>query len=139
MSARDIERALGQGEELCREIERFQRRVGGAMYLAGEGLEVPDHLNEAISEGYRALHSDIYYFRKHARQVDPAHQAAEIARLSAALAEKSAQLEEERARNAALKPVAWAGLGEDGNVECLGMNQSRRFDTPLAIIPGAKP
>lgn len=109
MSKRDIERALRQGEELCREIERFQRRVGGAMYLAGECLEVPDHLNEAISDGYRALDTDIYYFRKHAAQVDPAQQAAELAELRA-------QLEEERARNAA-KPMTRADVErqyEDG-------------------------
>ena len=29
------------------------------------------------------------------------------------------------------EPVAWAATSEDGEVEALGMNQSRRFDTPL--------
>ena len=41
------------------------------------------------------------------------------------------------------EPAAWAATSEDGNVEALGMNQSRRFDTPLftaaqvqAVQPG---
>lgn len=31
------------------------------------------------------------------------------------------------------EPVAWAATSEDGEVEALGMNQSRRFDTPLCF------
>jgi hypothetical protein len=31
------------------------------------------------------------------------------------------------------EPVAWAATSEDGNVEALGFNQSRRFDTPLCF------
>lgn len=31
--------------------------------------------------------------------------------------------------------VAWAATSEDGDVEALGMNQSRRFDTPLYLAP----
>lgn len=38
-----------------------------------------------------------------------------------------------------VQPVAWAGTDEDGNVVCLGMNQSRRFDTPLYLHPTAQP
>lgn len=33
------------------------------------------------------------------------------------------------------EPVAWAATSEDGVVEALGMNQSRRFDTPLYLAP----
>lgn len=33
------------------------------------------------------------------------------------------------------EPVAWAATSEDGDVEALGMNQSRRFDTPLYLAP----
>lgn len=33
------------------------------------------------------------------------------------------------------EPVAWAATSEDGDVEALGMNQSRRFDTPLYTHP----
>ena len=33
------------------------------------------------------------------------------------------------------EPVAWAATSEDGDVEALGMNQSRRFDTPLYTTP----
>lgn len=70
---------------------------------------------------------------------------AEIARLSAALAEKSAQLEEERARNAAMVPVAWmiqvASRTEFTTNEAKAnlANNMRYVVTPLAIIPGAKP
>lgn len=32
-------------------------------------------------------------------------------------------------------PAAWAATSEEGNVEALGMNQSRRFDTPLYTTP----
>ena len=32
-------------------------------------------------------------------------------------------------------PAAWAATSEEGNVEALGMNQSRRFDTPLYAAP----
>lgn len=35
----------------------------------------------------------------------------------------------------AADPVAWAATSEDGVVEALGMNQSRRFDTPLYLAP----
>ena len=35
----------------------------------------------------------------------------------------------------AAEPVAWAATSEDGDVEALGMNQSRRFDTPLYTAP----
>lgn len=34
---------------------------------------------------------------------------------------------------------AWAGTDEDGNVVCIGMNPSRRFDTPLYLQPAATP
>lgn len=34
-----------------------------------------------------------------------------------------------------VEPVAWAATSEDGDVEALGMNQSRRFDTPLYTAP----
>ena len=34
-----------------------------------------------------------------------------------------------------VEPVAWAATSEDGDVEALGMNQSRRFDTPLYTHP----
>lgn len=34
-----------------------------------------------------------------------------------------------------VEPVAWAATSEDGDVEALGMNQSRRFDTPLYTNP----
>lgn len=37
----------------------------------------------------------------------------------------------DRASPSRALPVAWAATDEDGNVEALGMNQSRRFDTPL--------
>ena len=46
------------------------------------------------------------------------------------------------------EPVAWAATSEDGEVEALGMNQSRRFDTPLcfcttphteSVVPAADP
>ena len=37
-------------------------------------------------------------------------------------------------------PVAWCTTDETGTfVEALGMNQSRRFDTPLYLAPGAQP
>ena len=37
------------------------------------------------------------------------------------------------------EPVAWCATDETGAfVEALGMNQSRRFDTPLYLAPGAK-
>ena len=34
-----------------------------------------------------------------------------------------------------VEPVAWAATSEDGDVEALGMNQSRRFDPPLYTHP----
>ena len=38
------------------------------------------------------------------------------------------------------EPVAWCTTDETGTfVEALGMNQSRRFDTPLYLNPGAQP
>ena len=38
------------------------------------------------------------------------------------------------------EPVAWCSTDETGTViEALGMNQSRRFDTPLYLVPGAQP
>lgn len=40
----------------------------------------------------------------------------------------------DREKRANVTPVAWAGVDEDGKVECLGMNQSRRFDTPLYMM-----
>ena len=37
------------------------------------------------------------------------------------------------------EPVAWCATDETGTVvEALGMNQSRRFDTPLGFLPRAK-
>ena len=37
------------------------------------------------------------------------------------------------------EPSAWCATDETGTViEALGMNQSRRFDTPLYLAPGAK-
>jgi hypothetical protein len=33
------------------------------------------------------------------------------------------------------EPVAWAATSEDGVVEALGFNKSRRFDTPLYFAP----
>ena len=36
------------------------------------------------------------------------------------------------------EPVAWAATSADGVVEALGMNQSRRFDTPLFAAPPAQ-
>ena len=37
------------------------------------------------------------------------------------------------------EPVAWCATDETGTVvEALGMNQSRRFDTPLGVLPRAK-
>lgn len=44
------------------------------------------------------------------------------------------------ASNAATgQPVAWAATSEDGEVEALGFNQSRRFDTPLYFAAAAAP
>ena len=38
------------------------------------------------------------------------------------------------------EPVAWAATDETCRiVEALGFNQSRRFDTPLYLLPGAQP
>lgn len=38
-----------------------------------------------------------------------------------------------------MEPVAWAATDETCRiVEALSFNQSRRFDTPLGILPGAK-
>jgi hypothetical protein len=38
------------------------------------------------------------------------------------------------------EPVAWAATDETCRiVEALSFNQSRRFDTPLGILPGAQP
>ena len=37
-----------------------------------------------------------------------------------------------------VEPVAWAATSTDGVVEALGMNQSRRFDTPLFAAPPAQ-
>ena len=37
------------------------------------------------------------------------------------------------------EPVAWCATDETGTVvEALGMNQSRRFDTPLGFLPRSK-
>ena len=50
----------------------------------------------------------------------------------AALRAKIEQMEKQ-------EPVAWCATDETGTiVEALGMNQSRRFDTPLGFLPGAK-
>lgn len=81
---------------------------------------------------------------------------ADIARLSAALAEKSAQLEEERARNAAPKVVGYISKTGHGTyfresitpalaaLEFAGVPMWRPVSFakpahPLAIIPGADP
>ena len=49
-----------------------------------------------------------------------------------ALRAKIAQMEKQ-------EPVAWCATDETGAVvEALGMNQPRRFDTPLGFLPGAK-
>lgn len=37
------------------------------------------------------------------------------------------------------EPVAWAATSEDGKVEALGFNQSRRFDTPLVFASPPAP
>ena len=60
---------------------------------------------------------------------------------------KCARLEQERdalrakiAETENQQPVAWCATDETGTViEALGMNQSRRFDTPLYLAPGAQP
>ena len=87
---------------------------------------------------------------------DRSAQAAEIARLSAALAEKSAQLEEERARNAAPKVVGYLSKTGHGTyfretitpalaeLEWCGTPMWRAVAfvdaaPALAIISGAKP
>ena len=33
------------------------------------------------------------------------------------------------------EPVAWAATSDEGKVEALGFNESRRFDTPLFLAP----
>ena len=33
------------------------------------------------------------------------------------------------------EPVAWAATSDEGKVEALGFNASRRFDTPLFLAP----
>ena len=62
-----------------------------------------------------------------------------LVRLEAAEKERDAL----RAKIAAMErqePVAWCATDETGTVvEALSMNQSRRFDTPLGFLPGAKP
>lgn len=71
-------------------------------------------------------------------------QAAEIARLSAALDTALAQLERERARRATLKPVAWVRRHPDGALtnqflEDAVIEPVRKASgawLPLAIIPG---
>ncbi|HEM8998858.1 TPA: hypothetical protein U2T46_000893 [Burkholderia cenocepacia] len=37
------------------------------------------------------------------------------------------------------EPAAWAATSEEGTVEALGFNQSRRFDTPLYALTRSKP
>jgi hypothetical protein len=41
----------------------------------------------------------------------------------------------EGAKKSWQEPVAWAATSEDGVVEALGFNKSRRFDTPLYFAP----
>ena len=59
-----------------------------------------------------------------------------------AIQEAIIEIRELRAKIEAMerqKPVAWCATDETGTViEALGMNQSRRFDTPLYLAPGAK-
>lgn len=54
-----------------------------------------------------------------------------------------AEIERLRAKVDAMErqePVAWAATDETKTVvEALGMNQSRRFDSPLFLAPGAQP
>lgn len=54
----------------------------------------------------------------------------------------AALLADREKRAQAAQPVAWAATSEHGVVEALGMNQSRRFDTPLyfaATTEASKP
>lgn len=76
--------------------------------------DIVERLNDSLSAGYSEL-------RKEA--------AEEILRLRAKIEVMERQ-----------EPDAWAATDETKTVvEALGMNQSRRFDSPLFLAPGAKP
>ena len=68
---------------------------------------------------------------------------AECVRLRARLEAAEKERDELLAKSAEMErqePVAWCSTDETGTViEALGMNQSRRFDTPLFLAPGAQP
>ena len=51
--------------------------------------------------------------------------------MEAKIIEQANRIKELEANQESYVIQAWAGTDEDGKVECLGMNQSNRFDTPL--------
>ena len=61
------------------------------------------------------------------------HRCAQFKKENDELRAKIEQMEQQ-------EPVAWCATDESGTiVEAIGMNQSRRFDTPLYLAPGAQP
>ena len=63
----------------------------------------------------------------------------EAKRYSSVVAHQRDELLDKIERMERQGPVAWCATDETGTVvEALGMNQSRRFDTPLYLAPGAQ-
>ena len=66
-------------------------------------------------------------------------EAKHLAQIAALEKERDALRAEIVAMMKKQEPVAWCATDETGTVvEALGMNQSRRFDTPLGFLPRAK-
>ena len=102
--------------EPCPDCTRWNVQPAPATQQAGEVVEVAEHYRNAIAsacEGWTMPDG----LRKHLETALWSPPTPQPTKAQAA------------------EPVAWAATSEDGVVEALGMNQSRRFDTPLYLAP----
>lgn len=112
------------------ELQRLQRMEGITVLSADERIEQLEARLRAITKERDALRAMLEDERK---------EHSYTLRAAKAEAKQVDTLRAKIERMEKQEPVAWAATDETCRiVEALSFNQSRRFDTPLYALPGAK-
>ena len=143
--ARDERDALRAENETLAANLRGKHSTAGATYA--HLIAERDALRAAVrheADCVEACKSEIDALRAklETAENDAAHQkalAASALRVAEGWERKCRELRAKIKAMEKQEPVAWCAANETGTVvEALSMNQSRRFDTPLGFLPGAK-
>jgi hypothetical protein len=135
-------------EELLDRLEAAEKSRDDLLACLGEWLDKTKWVQQGSNEGtisakYLGLHrADVMSSLLGEAEKERAVDEQRIADLMEELNRVGHENDALRAKIKAMEkqePVAWCATDETGTVvEALGMNQSRRFDTPLGFLPRAK-